>query len=214
MQQHSECLLEVLNVVLERTYAVAPKRQKTYELNRSERRNPRLRERLLEKAIWLQWRAEAVALQGQYFVPALCRHIQTYQMPLQGHRADKSWGKIDILGVTMNGLPMVLELKKEDAAEPPLRILAEGLAYAVAVRRAWNEGSLQNQWNRDVTPLSRDFANPSPLLEVPVIGIAPTEYWNRCIGEPGRRSVAPGPRSIHGNGLDHCPRSDRHPAGL
>ena len=131
MRQHSECLLEVLDIELERTYAVAPKRQQTYKLNRNEEKTPKDRERLLEKSIWMQWRAEAVVSHGQYCCPSVCRHIQTFQMPLK-IQCRRILGEDRLLGVTMNGLPIVLELKKEDAEEPPLRILVEGLAYAVA----------------------------------------------------------------------------------
>ncbi len=188
MKQHSERMLEVLNIKLEHTYAVAPCRKQSYELNRKKGPRPQVRERLLEKAIWWQWRAEAVAEHDRQFFPGLCRHIQTFQMPLQGRRADKFWGKLDLVGTTETGLPIVLELKQQRAADTPLRMLIEGLAYAVAVRRAWNEGTLRNQWNSVVTIQSKQFVAPYPLLQVPIIGIAPTEYWNRCIGKPGKRT--------------------------
>lgn len=194
MKQHSERLLEVLDVQLEQTYAVAPNRQQTYELSRLERCNPRVRERLLEKAIWMQWSAEAVTSPEDVLVPGLCRHVQAYQMPLQGKRTDKSWGRLDIVGVTENGLPIVLELKQEDAKDPPLRMLVEGLAYAVAVRRAWNEGSLSEQWGDVVTIQSPKFIRPNPLVTVPVIGIAPAQYWNRCIGDPEKRTAGKVPQ--------------------
>ena len=188
MQEHSEAVLELLDVLLERTYAEAPRRKQSYKLRRKVRENPKDRERLLEKAIWTQWNDDEVKQNSQPFAANTCQHVQSYQMPLQGSRSDGSWGKLDLIGVTQSGLPVVLELKREESVEPPLRILIEGLAYAVAVRRAWNEGSLREQWNETVTSQSRSFAAPTTLTSVPVIGIAPTNYWKRCIGTQGVRS--------------------------
>ena len=188
MTEHAVRLVEVLNVKLERTYALAPKRKQSYKLIRRERKNPQDRERLLEKAIWMQWNEAAVKRHGQSFVVGLCRHIQTYQTPLQGSRSDTSWGKIDLVGVTDAGLPVVLELKREDSNDTPLRMLVEGLAYAVAVRRAWNEGHLRDQWAETITTQSKSFTAPTPLSSVPVIGIAPVEYWKRRVGAPGKRT--------------------------
>ena len=157
METHSIRLLELLDVVMERTYSHAPRRAQSYILDRSERRNPvkQQRERLLEKAIWMQWNNDVVGQRKASFQNSLCRHIQTFQMPLQGTRADKSWGKIDLVGATDAGLPTVLELKRESAADTPLRMLVEGLAYAVAVRKAWNEGHLRREWAKFVTSLFR-----------------------------------------------------------
>ena len=197
MTEHSQRLLELLDVLIERTYALAPKRVQGYQLDRCERRHPvdSQRERLLEKAIWKQWNSDAVKQHGAPFQGTLCRHIQTFQMPLCGRRTDRSWGKIDIVGVTDSGLPVVLELKQEEAKDTPLRMLAEGLAYAVAVRRAWNEGFLRKEWIQCVTSKSKAFVAPTTVLQVPVIGIAPSDYWKRRIGRKGKRSSEKVPES-------------------
>lgn len=190
MKQHSEKLIELFDVIIEQTYSAAPKRVQGYKLDRAERRNPVLqqRERLLEKAIWKQWQYEDVLNNKKSICPNLCHYIQTFQMPLQGQRTDKSWGKIDLVGVTEDGLPVVLELKREDSDETPLRMLVEGLAYAVAVRRAWNEGCLRQEWVNVVTNRSNRFVAPETLLNVPIIGIAPNKYWDTKIGKPNKRS--------------------------
>lgn len=190
MAEHSQRLLELLDVLIERTYALAPKRLQGYQLDRFERRNPDAsqRERLLEKAIWKRWNRNAVEQYGASFQGASCHHIQTFQLPLQGRWADKSWGKVDLVGVTGSGLPMVLELKQGEAKDTPLRMVVEGLAYAVAVRRAWNEGCLRTEWEQHVTNQSQAFVAPQTLLQVPVIGIAPSDYWKRKIGSKGERS--------------------------
>ena len=185
MDKHAKELISVLNCQLEITYASAPKRVRTYLLDRSERRNPvrQQRERLLEKAIWKQWQSDP-------FADGLYHHIQTFQMPLKHRQSDKGWGKVDLIGVTQEGLPVVLELKREKSDETPLRMLVEGLAYAVCVRRAWNEGTLRSQWERDVTKLSKGFTAPKILLEVPVVGIAPKKYWQTKIGnKKGKRTA-------------------------
>ena len=194
MEQHSTHLLNHINVMLEQTYAMSPKRKASYKLDRGEGKRPTesQRERLLEKAIWRKWR-RAAGLAGDHSQECLlteqCTHIQTYQMPLQDRRSDKSWGKIDLVGVSPTGMPVVLELKKDDAGDTPLRILVEGLAYAVAVRRAWNEGTLREQWLQQMIPTP--FANeiPTALLTVPVIGIAPSSFWNQRLGNGGPNRI-------------------------
>lgn len=197
MTQHTECLLKVINVVLERTYAMAPRRMKSYELGRRERKNPHKseRERLLEKAIWKQWAWEQFSVHQNGFSAETCQHIQTFQMPLRGNRGDKSWGMVDLVGVSFSSSPVVLELKQEAAKDTPLRMLVEGLAYAVAVRRAWNEGNLREEWLKSVKPKPQPVGIPETLLTVPIIGIAPTEYWKRKIGIIGQRSGGKVPES-------------------
>lgn len=126
MKQHSQTLLDTLSVVLETTYAKSPSgrqaKGQTYELQRNEKPDPSVRERLLEKLIWMGWRFQAVAQHGQPFLGEVCQFIQTYQMPLQGTRKDARWGKIDLVGATPAALPAVIELKQEGATDTPLRM--------------------------------------------------------------------------------------------
>jgi hypothetical protein len=192
MKQHSKALLGTLNVKLEITYARAPvgrqAKGQTYELQRGEKPDPSVRERLLEKLIWRGWRFQAVAEHGQPFFGEVCRFIQTYQMPLQGTRKDTSWGKIDLVGATSAALPVVIELKQEGATDTPLRMLVEGLAYACAVRKAWNEGGLRAEW---VAAMKENGLHREPekvLANVPVILLAPVDFWKRAIGSPGKRT--------------------------
>ena len=192
MKQHSKTLLDTLNVKLEITYARAPggrlAKGQTYELERTEKPDPAVRERLLEKLIWKGWRFQAVAEHGQPFLNGVCRFIQTYQMPLRGTREDRRWGMIDLVGATPNSLPVVIELKQEGASDTPLRMLVEGLAYACAVRKAWNEGSLRAEWAA-ATKKNGFHQEPEKILStVPVILLAPVEFWERTIGSPGKRT--------------------------
>lgn len=192
MKQHSQTLLDTLSVTLETTYARAPSgrqaKGQTYELLRREKPDPSVRERLLEKLIWTGWRFQAVAEHGQPFLGEVCRFIQTYQMPLQGTRKDARWGKIDLVGATLSALPAIIELKQEDATDTPLRMLAEGLAYACAVRKAWNEGGLRAEWLAAMRTNGLAQEPAKTLATVPVILLAPVDFWKRAIGVPGKRT--------------------------
>lgn len=192
MKQHSEVLGSNLNVALELTYAKAPvgrlAKNQTYELERSEKPDPSVRERLLEKRLWKEFRFQAFAVHGRPFFGDVCRFIQTYQMPLQGTRSDRRWGKIDLLGVTQDALPVVIELKQEGATDTLLRMLVEGVAYACAIRRAWNEGSLRAHWAIAVKRNGLLQQNAEILATVPVLLLAPSDFWKRSIGSPGVRS--------------------------
>ena len=186
MEAHSRSVLERLDVHIEETEAAAPCRSKDYRLQRVERRTPvsSQRERLLEKAIWAQWGCSVVSRSGVSFCGDACRYILTFQMPLQGARAHRSWGKVDLVGVSSEGLPAVVELKCDHASETPLRILTEALAYAVAVRKGWSKGPLREQW------ASLSYQDlPSELPVIPLIGLAPSSYWRTKIGAPGKRAT-------------------------
>ena len=192
MKQHTQTLLEMLNVKLEITYARAPdgrqNKGQSYELQRREKPDPSIRERLLEKLIWKGWNFHMVAVNSQPFLREECRFIQTYQMPLQGTRHDKRWGKIDLVGATLDALPVVVELKQEDAKDTPLRMLVEALAYACAVRKAWNEGGLRAEWVAAMKKNGLAQELPKTLATVPVILLAPSDFWKRAIGSPGKRT--------------------------
>lgn len=193
IEQHSIALQKYRNVILERTYAKAPTGRnnngQSYELNRGERPDP-TGERLLEKQIWKQWRFQD-SFSNLAFYGDTCRYIQTYQMPLQGTRNDHGWGRIDLVGVTNQLLPVVIELKhdrgSENVNDTPLRMLVEAVAYAVAVRKAWNEGPFRTEWNDAVnTTHQRDL--DTTITEVPVILLAPFGYWQRAIGVLGKHT--------------------------
>src|SRR5262249_26254394 len=83
---------------------------------------------------------------------------------------------------------VVIELKQEGAKDSPLRMLVEGVAYACAVRKAWNEGGLRTEWTVAMKQngLHQDLSNA--LTEVPVLLLAPSAFWRRAIGSPGARS--------------------------
>ena len=114
-------------------------------------------------------------------VPGLWARILSYQVMLRNENdADAGWGEIDLLGVTANGLPVVVELKSESCREPPLRMLVEGCAYGIALQ--CNNVFTQHFQQR----LSEiRFGSPvPPALHQPVtiVCLAPCGYWSWCFG--------------------------------
>jgi hypothetical protein len=194
MGEHAEQIREYLNVTLEKTYFVAPLRKPRtgaecdlYRLKRKPTREPSGGERKLEYRIWRRWGPKGDSSDKPDFLPGCCRYLLTFQMPLQNSRRDTSWGKVDLVGVSPEGLPVVMELKVAKAQDTPLRMLIEAVAYAVAVRKAWNEGChcLARAWSQNMG------IKLSVLRQVPLVCLAPKLYWDRCLGKSGRRGAVP-----------------------
>ena len=194
MKEHSETLLAQLDEKIRLTYEKAPvgrlKPDQTYKLQRQEKKDSAIRERKLEKDIWMQWSYEKVAEKGQPFYGDICPFIQTYQMPLQGTWKDEGWGKIDLVGASSQAMPVVIELKREGASDTPLRMLAEGLAYGCAVKKAWNKknSKIRREWTVAMEKHSISNAYPETISALPIILLAPSEFWEQKIGEPGKRT--------------------------
>ena len=190
MEQRSEEVFRFLNVILERSYAEAPCRKGDYKLDRkrpSKLPDSSEGERRLEMAIWEQWQHEECKSKRRSFIPWICRFILSYQMPLWNARGDKERsGKfVDLMGVSQQLGPVVIELKEENAKDTPLRMLVEALGYGVAVRKAWNEGDLCAQWPK-VAP---HCSTHSVLHEVPLVCLAPAGFWAKRIGNPDGKRV-------------------------
>lgn len=186
MKDHCEMLCKNLPAILEITHNAAPLRSRSkgpiYKLHREEKIDPLVEERLLEKRIWQAWNTTTAASGGP-FLDGVCHRIQTYQMPLKHERHDKRWGMIDLVGVTPAGLPVVIELKQDNASDTPLRALVEGLAYACAIKRAWNEKDfLREEWAAAMEKIGLHPPLKEKLSTVPVILLAPSAYWERTIG--------------------------------
>jgi hypothetical protein len=124
MEKHCQELSGSLAQILRHTYCAAPIRNRTkgpiYKLGREEKTDPLVEERLLEKRLWQAWNTTTAASEAS-FLDEVCHRIQTYQMPLKNARHDKYWGMIDLMGATTTGLPVVIELKRGDARDTPLR---------------------------------------------------------------------------------------------
>lgn len=151
------------------------------------------RERLLEQAIWVQWSQTGGEGQGREFIPDICRYLQAYQVPLQESRDDLGWGKVDLIGVSSRGLPVVIELKREqhqdngNQADTPLWMLAEAISYALAVQKSWAGTDLRNEWANFVLDCSPDEL-PLTLDCVPILCAAPESYWSTRIGTRDHRT--------------------------
>lgn len=183
--KHIDSLISCMNVQMEQTYCAAPLRHQSFQLDRKPRDNSRIEERLLEKAIWATWHYSLHENAPNTFARNCCEYIQSYQVPLQKSRKDDSWGKIDLVGATAQRTPCVIELKRKKSNETPLRMVVEGVAYAIALRKSWNhsDGTLYDQWINTENLRNASSEIPKVLLTVPVIGIAPSEYWDRKLGK-------------------------------
>jgi len=86
-----------------------------------------------EEAVWRKYGQD-----NSVAVPDLWARVLSYQVMLRNtNKGDAGWGEIDLLAVTANVLPTVIELKGENSKESPLRMLVEGFAYAIAVKKCW-----------------------------------------------------------------------------
>ena len=168
-----EDILSNLGNLVQNTRAKAPMRRKDFCLTRVT--DPKLthEEDKWERAMHRKWGPEGA---GE-FVP-VCPRIQAYQYPLQDSRQDKRWGKIDLLGIGPDFLPVPIELKKRKADESPLRMLVEVAAYGFAILKVWP--NLQREWYiaLDLPP----SPCPKHLDRLTLIGVAPEEYWKSALG--------------------------------
>jgi hypothetical protein len=118
------------------------------------------------------------------FVPGVCSSIVSYQVMLRDTNSDKRWGEVDLLGRSPEGWPIVIELKGASSNEPPLRGIVEGVAYAIAIRKAWAD-CLADQWC-DALRITK----PSDCI-VRTVFAAPSEYWKRVTGQLGPKWTVP-----------------------
>jgi Holliday junction resolvase-like predicted endonuclease len=175
--------------LLESTWKVAPVRLKSYKLNRPSKPRELNRlsnargiwdERHWEEACYHRWSSGAVGL-----APSIpFRKTVSYQVMLRNTNADKGWGEIDLLAASADQLPVVIELKSR-TSEYLLRAVVEGVAYAVAVKKAWSQGKLRLQWQEQL-----QVSNLAKTLRtVSVVVAAPTACWARWKGKAGQRKA-------------------------
>lgn len=96
-----------------------------------------------------------------------------YEFPLQASISDTGLGKVDLLGVTDRGRPVVIELKvrRKDGArgDTPLLALMEGLRYAAIVQA--NHLTISSE-ARDCFAIQT--TNEPPIVQI----LAPEDWWN------------------------------------
>lgn len=170
-----------LDSAIRATAAVAPVRTRdTYILPRTER-TPTDKEARWEHALWREMTTpDSAAVPGGWY------RILTYQVPLKETHDDQGWGKIDLLAVSHQGLPVVLELKQEGADDVPAKLLVQAAAYALALQKAWRAGVLASQWTRAIAPYGFKLELSPELGVVPLVCLAPAGYWANWIGNTAR----------------------------
>jgi hypothetical protein len=169
--------------LVENTIAKAPMRERDFRLGRET--NPTLtdEEDYLERAMFRKWGPSS----SDEYVP-VCKRIQTYQYPLAAHTTvlkpfpnNTYWGKIDLLGIGADFLPVANELKKRKTNDSPLRMLVQVAAYGYAIQKVWP--NLKEHWGEALTGFEGSPTRfPATLDRVTLVGVAPEEYWNRCLG--------------------------------
>lgn len=147
-------------------------------------------ENQLEVLLRRQFGPQPFDLPEHYVLPYACRRIHARQIPLRDKRADAGWRAIDLIGVSEWFTPVIFELKDGDSDETILRMILEGVAYAIAVRKTWNaeNSGLREEWE---TGIMHGYRNqgleislpmcPHRLHTVRVVCIAPTEFWTSRI---------------------------------
>jgi hypothetical protein len=156
------------------------------ELSRKITIPPEDEESRLERVIWLRWKIGEKKTSKSRFLPQ-CPHVVTYQLPLFNKKVKGGWGCIDLLGLSPDDLtPIVIELKKSESGESPLRMLLEATAYTIALREAWNFG-LRNQWRDTLESLALAPDEKAKLNQLPIelkhgtaICLAPVDFWKSC----------------------------------
>jgi hypothetical protein len=131
-KQQIEDILDNFNDLVRNTVDTAPVRTGNFCLDRVTRPKLRHEEDKWERAMYAKW---GPAGSGEYL--PICERIQAYQYPVQASRQDRYWGKVDLLGIGTDFLPVPNELKKRRACESPLRTLVEVAAYGFAIRKVW-----------------------------------------------------------------------------
>ena len=133
----------------------------------------------LERSLWKTYGTDDC---GMPFLDS-CPRLISYAVALFNAREQANWGEVDLIGVSKDGLPVVIELKDEKG-DNPLRMTIEGAAYCIAVMTAWNKGSFRDEWAK----VTGERSLPDRLQSIQLIGLAPEAYWKRVIGTGDRRT--------------------------
>lgn len=105
-----------------------------------------------------------------------------YQVPLFNSNQRNGWGHIDLFALTSDGKPVVIELKKGDSEETPLRAMIEGLANSVAVEKLWKELFSELKEMRERNNFKFHIAEAATPI---TLVLAPHSYWD-CWGVRGK----------------------------
>ena len=127
-------------------------------------------ERRMEQLLYL-----AYGPGGSFGATDVWGQLIAFQVPLYDQRVRNGWGHIDLMALTPEGCPVVIELKKHDAQDTPLRALVEGVANAVAVAENWPPMSREIREMCVRRHLDIFVAETAPPVHTVVL--APEDYW-------------------------------------
>ena len=171
-----------LHEAIESTRNQAPVRNTEYLRIRKEReRSTRRREAKLEDDLYRRWREKTCNVKGCW------SRIVGFQVNLQ-EKDDDPWGQIDLLGVSAQGLPVVIELKAAKSTDTLVKMLVQAAAYGVALQKAW-QGEFRNEWIQKTggTP----GLMPPKLPGCQLVCAASDDYWEEWVGNsPKAETVA------------------------
>lgn len=130
-----------------------------------------------ERTIWRKWRPFKNNMPVSGF-HALAPKILSYQLPLYGKQVSEGWGKVDLVGISPAHLPVVIEVKAENAKDSPIAVVLEAVRYGIALRELWTRG-LREEWTAALENLGIGPKQPLPLRleQCQLICAAPAEYW-------------------------------------
>lgn len=186
LARQCEQLLAGLDQAIAATTECAPVRSNSRYFDERDGGSPSATstEALWERAMWAHF-SDAVTARA---LPGAWYRLVTYQVPLRNTQGDDGWGAVDLLGVSHQGLPVVVELKRPGAHDvTPAEMLVQAAAYAVALRKAWASGFAQ-QWYELVSS-KFGFRTPPSSGASPVVhlvGAAPPDYWQQWIGDTAK----------------------------
>jgi hypothetical protein len=184
LAQQCTSLTNCLTDALAATATAAPVRENPYIIDRPKPRGSLAHdEARWEEALFWQWKDPGPGRAAPW------QRLLTYQVNLPNKQAADDWGEIDLLGVSTQQLPVIVELKAPRSAESPAQMLIQATAYAVALQKAWAT-CFRHEWDRSVTHGA--VLLPEELRRCELVCAAPSEYWERWTGDTSRaRAVKP-----------------------
>jgi hypothetical protein len=179
LAEQCDALVSSLDEAIAATIALAPVRTQGYFGQTRGTRAPQHPEARWEQATWEQWSTTTCAA-----VPGAWYRLAHYQLNLPHTREDEAWGEIDLVGISHQGLPVIVELKAPDATDSPVAMLVQAAAYALAFRKAWH--TILPEWTALVRRYGFDLTFTDKLHLCPLVCAAPTRYWNEWLGDSPR----------------------------